>query len=119
MATTTLPQRTESRHVKRLDDVHPVMAKAEVKNLDPSWRHQIGHAIGRAFAIAGLTRKEAAGLLDRDEGQIARWVSGVDRPLFDALFAVQVLRKPLIQSLAELADDVLVETVIRMRSEGR
>lgn len=79
------------------------------------WRQQIGRAIERAFSLAGITQKQAAGLIERDQAQVARWIGGVDRPQLDAIFAVEELRQPLIQALAELAGNVVVETVVRMR----
>lgn len=91
------------------------MAKA---SLTPSeQRQQFGRAIARCFALAGLSQKEVAGLIDRDHAQIARWVSGAERPQIDTLFAVAQFRRPLIIALAELAGtDVDIATVITVRS---
>ena len=88
------------------------MAKA-LKNLeDRPWREQIGRAIERAISIAGLSQKEAAALLDRDQAQVARWVSSTERPQLDAIFAVPVLRGPIVIALAELSQDIDVVTQI-------
>jgi hypothetical protein len=113
----TLPERAPARQLNRLEHLSPSMAKADLKKVEVAWKEQIGAAIARAIALAGLTRKEAAGALDKDEATIARWVSGLERPMFDAMWAVPVLRRPLIQALAEMADDVIVETVVRMRRQ--
>lgn len=91
------------------------MAKALNKN-ETAWRAQIGQAVQRCFALAGVTQKEAAALLERDAAQIARWISAVERAQIDAIFAVERLRQPLVQAFAELAGDgVEVETTIRIR----
>jgi len=92
------------------------MAKA-LKTLENApWREQIGHALQRAFALAGRSQKEIAGLLDRDQAQIARWIAGTERPQIDAIFGVEELRPPMIVALAELAgDSVEVVTEIRVR----
>lgn len=111
----TMSDRSAPRHLNKLDDVSPSMAKADLKKVDLAWREQIGAAIARAIALAGLTRKEAAAALAKDEATVARWVAGIERPMFDALWAVPVLRTPLIQALAEMAEGVVVETVVRMR----
>lgn len=105
-----------TRHLERLEMPSPVMAKADLKNLETSWRQQVGRAVARAFSIAGLSQKEAAGLIGRDPGQVGRWFTGVERPQFDAILAVQVLRTPLVEAIAELAgEDVEIETVVRVR----
>jgi len=116
---TTLQTPAAARHLQRLDGLRPSMAKAVKKYDLDAWRTRIGEVIERAFALAGLTQKEAAALLDRDQAQIARWMNGSDRPQFDAIFAVESLRQPLIQALAELAGNVVVETVVRMRTRRR
>ena len=115
----TLPIPAPARHVERLDGLRPAMAKAVQKKDLHVWREQIGRVITRVWSLAGLSQKEAAALIDRDQAQVGRWERGEDRPQFDAIFAVPSLRRPLIQALAELADDVIVETVVRMRRDGR
>jgi hypothetical protein len=97
----------------RLESVQPAMAKADLKNVE-RWRELMGAAVRRCFSLAGVSQKEAAGLLDRDQAQVARWISGAERPQFDALFAAESLRQPLLLALAELAG-VEVETVVRVR----
>lgn len=91
------------------------MAKALKKIEDPRWREQIGRAIERAIALAGLSQKEAAALLDRDQAQVARWIASTERPQLDAIFAVGLLRGPLVIALAELSDGIDVITEIRVR----
>ena len=91
------------------------MAKADLKSLEADFKAQIGRAIQRAFSLAGLTQKEAAGKVNRDAAQIARWIAGTERPQMDALFAVEELRWPLIQCLAALAQ-AEITTEIRRRA---
>lgn len=93
----------DDRHLERLEQARPSMAKANLKELEIEWREQIGRAIQRAFALAGWTQKEGAAKVGRDTGQVGRWINGTERPQLDALFAVEELRPALIQALAELA----------------
>jgi hypothetical protein len=100
---------------QRLDAVRPVMAKALLK-VEESWREQVGHAIARTFALAGVSQKEAAALLERDPAQIARWVASSERPALDLLFSVRLFRGPLVIALSELAgESAEVVTEIRVK----
>lgn len=98
-----------------LEDVTPQMVKADLSFIEPDFKVQIGQAIQRAFSLAGWTQKEAAGKVNRDPAQIARWIAGTERPQMDALFAVEELRWPLIQTLATLAQ-AEIYTEIRRRA---
>jgi hypothetical protein len=89
------------------------MAKADLKNLEARWKQQVGRAVARAFALAGMNHKDAAVLVDRDQAQIARWIKGSERPQLDTLFAVETLRQPLVQALGEMAG-VKVEITLRL-----
>lgn len=103
-----------------LEDVTPVMAKAEfnkVENRD--FREVIGHAIQRALSIAGLSQKEAAGLVGKEPAQMARWIAGTERPQFDALFAVEQLRSPLVIALAQEMDDSGIQVVTQISLRQR
>lgn len=94
------------------------MAKATLKsdiNGEPDgWREAIGRAIERAMFLRGWSLKEFAAAVGRDERQCARWITGGERPQFDTLFAVEALRQPLIQAMAELVG-VKVRTTITLR----
>jgi hypothetical protein len=108
-------QTTHQAPLERHETTHAPQA-TEVNLIEVPWRMQIGGAIQRAFSLAGLTQKDACRLLDRDQGQIGRWIGGTERPQFDVLFAVKVLRRPLVVALAELAGQgVDVDTVITIR----
>lgn len=113
--TPTLPNPLGARHLERLEIGRPVMAKADLKNLEP-WKVALGRAIQRTFALAGVSQKEAAALIARDQAQIARWIAGSERPQMDAIFAVDALRQSFVVALAELAGQgVEIETVVRIR----
>jgi len=91
------------------------MAKADLRKPE-TWKTEVGGAIERTRLLAGLSLKEFADRIGRDERQIARWISGTERPQLDALFAVDALRQPLVIALAELAGTgVEVETTVRIR----
>lgn len=102
-------------HLERLENGPSRMAKADLHKNEMPWNEQIGRAIVRCFSLAGVTQKEAAALLDRDPAQVGRWTNGKERPQLDALFAVPLLRQPLVIALAELAGQgVKVVTEIRL-----
>jgi hypothetical protein len=92
------------------------MAKADVRKADDeAWKVAVGRVIERAKELSGMNLQQFAAAIHRDERQVARWFTAAERPQFDAIFAVETLRQPLIQALAELAGNVIVETVVRMR----
>jgi len=100
-----------------LDDVRPAMAKADLKTLDAA-KADVGRVVARCFQLAGLSRKEAAGLLGKDEAQIARWVSGLERPQFDLIKAKPRLRAWLVIAWAEASGDGDLELVLRVPRAG-
>lgn len=114
---TSLPRQS----AEALANVHPVlpdigkarMAKADVRIPDVAWNERIGAAIQRAVAIVGWTNKEAAAKVGADDAEFGKWLSGGRRPQFDKLFALDELRWPLIQCLAQLDDKTELVTTIR------
>lgn len=102
----------------------PRMAKAilpEAKvNLRKSencdFRSEIGRVVQRTGELAGLTRlQQFADAIKRDPRQVARWIDGSERAQFDAIWAVDALRVPLVQALAEQCSmGVQVQTVITL-----
>ena len=104
----------ESGHLSRLESPRKVMAKADLKKVE-DWRGSIGKAVARAFSLANVSQKEAAALLGRDQGQVARWISGAERAQLDTLFACEALRQSLVIALAELAEGVTIETTVTIR----
>ncbi len=101
---------------ERLENDQPSMAKADLKILEQDWKALMGKAMQRCFALAGVSQKEAAGLMERDPAQVARWLAGTERPQLDAIFSVERFRQPLVQALAEQAgESVSVQTVVTLR----
>lgn len=97
------------------------MAKAglpEVRKADLlDWKAMLGAVVRRVRGELSL--KEFASLIDRDERQVAKWEKGEDRPQFDAMFAVDAFRQPLVVALAELAQDDGIEIVTEIRVRRR
>ena len=92
------------------------MAKASLNKIEQAGRQTLGRVVRLCFEIAGLSQKEAAARVNRDQAQVARWISGDERAQVDTLLAVDALRQPLLLALAELAGDgVAVETTITVR----
>lgn len=98
-------------------ETRPRMVKTDLRKPETeAWKTSVGAAIQRAMALRGWNLDELANAVGRDPRQVARWITGVERPQFDALFAVEMLRQPLVIALSELAGvGVEVETTIRIR----
>lgn len=94
----------------------PRMAKAVLEDRRKAESVPIGHALRRMLALVGWSLKEFAGAVGRNERQVARWLDGSERAQLDTLFAVEALRQPLVQALAELAEAEVVVTV-RLRRQ--
>lgn len=91
-------------------------AKAELRKAEELWRAEVGRAVERAKNLTGLSLKEFADKVGRNERQVARWIAGDERPQFDALFAVELFRQPLVIAFAELiGQGVDVQTQITIR----
>jgi DNA-binding transcriptional regulator YiaG len=119
MGAIRLYQATPARHLLK-SEIRPTMAKADLRKAETAmWREAIGKAIERTRTLSGLQLQEFASAVARDERQVARWISGVERPQLDAILAAPGLGKHFIQALAELSGDVVIETVVRMRREVR
>lgn len=91
----------------------PKMAKADLRNPVTDLKAAIGAAIQRAVSVVGWSNKEAAAKVGADDSQFGKWISGAERPHLDRLFAVEELRWPLIQALAQLDERAEVVTTIR------
>lgn len=97
---------TDLAHPMSLETVRPVMAKADLKNLEmPRWNEQIGRALVLARGMLGWTQKEAAARVNVDQATYARWEAGDERhrPQFDRIFAVEELREPVAICIARIA----------------
>lgn len=119
---TSMPHRMDSTasasHLTRLESLQPRMARADlnkVENRPEDWRSRLGSAISQAIAAIGWSQKEAAAALDIDQGQFAKWIHGTERPQFDRLFAVDVLRGPLVIALARLSGECEITTQISIK----
>lgn len=111
----SLQQSLPPMPLNRLEDIHPQMAKAELKKVETvDWRAKSGWIVARTFQLAGVTHKEGAALMDRDQGQIARWITGIERHQQDAMLAVDAFRSWYPVAVAEAAG-VEVETTIHVR----
>lgn len=109
--------RSELMRHRLLTETPPKMAKADLRKAETGeWTAEIGRVVQRVRNFSGLSLKEFAAELGREERQVARWIAGTERPQFDVLFAVEAFRQPLIIALAELAGQgVEIETVVRVR----
>jgi hypothetical protein len=119
MAPTVSPNRSDRQH--RLPDIASQMARAGVRLADvdsesQDFRLKVARAINIVQCETG-SLKEFAALIDRDEREVAKWMTADRRPHLDAIFAVPILRRPMVVALAwTLASDcVEIETVIRIR----
>ncbi len=105
----------------RLPERSAEMAKADLRKPEMGTesggsRATVGRVIRVILREMEWSLKELAWALKRDERQIARWISGAERPQFDVIYSVVALRRPLVVAWAEVVGDrVEVETVIRVR----
>jgi transcriptional regulator with XRE-family HTH domain len=101
----TIPNSSAARHRLLSENVTPTMAKAHLRKAEVEsgdWRGEVGKAIERVKNMTGLSLKEFADAVGREDRQVARWIAGTERPQFDAIFAVEHFRQPLVIALAEL-----------------
>ena len=78
----------------------------------PEWAvfFEVSNATG-----SGASRRADAVALGHSEGaQVNRWIRGTERLQFDALMAVDWLRRPLLLALAELDGGVVIRTHITL-----
>lgn len=112
----SLPEPSCSRHLLTSEIGHARMAKADLRKPETQeWRAAIGRAIERTRTLAQQSLKEFADTIGRDERQVARWIAGTERPQFDAIFAVKAFRGPIVVALAEISDEIEIETTVRIR----
>lgn len=93
------------------------MAKADLRKAEIDWKPLIGAAIESTRLACKKSLKEFADAMPRDERQVARWISGTERPQLDAIFAVEAFRQPLVIALADLAEaEITTQITIRRRA---
>lgn len=104
-------------------DLKPRMAKvalAEVRKTDHEadlWQSLVGEAVKTVQLWAGLSLKEFADRLGKNERQVARWISGEDHAQFGAIFAVPEFRALAVLALAQIAkENVEVIHEVRIRA---
>jgi hypothetical protein len=112
------PKRTAS-----LDGLHPQMlraglrssAKADRKPL-ADLRPVVGQLVERALVLAGISKQVAAYEMHyADQGTVSRWCSGLERPAFDKLFALDGFRAAYVLAIAEADEQMDATTVITIR----
>lgn len=92
------------------------MAKAECKPVALDWRRHIGGTIDRALTLARLSKQELSFAMGYpDQSALSRWISGVERPLLDKLFAVDRFYDAWIIACAEGNPRIAVTTAITVR----
>lgn len=108
----------ENRQRKSFDALRPQMAKAECKPVAESdWRRHIGQTIDRALTLAGVTKQEMSHAMGyQDQSALSRWISGVERPLLDKLFAVDRFYDAWVIACAEANPRIEVTTQILVKS---
>ena len=93
-----------------LSDVPVRMAKADIRKTD--CYAQLGGCLAEVQRVFGLSLKEFACELGKDERQIARQIDGTDRPQLEVVFAVERFRPALVIALARLATGMTIDTVV-------
>lgn len=91
------------------------LAKAHLRKAEKADWIALGRVIARTQVICGLSLKEFADAIGRNERQVARWMLGTEQGQAAPILAVARLRQPFLIALAEHVG-VCVETVIRVKS---
>lgn len=100
----------------RVSDVRGKMAKADIRKADMDALYgSLGRAMTEVMTSFGLSLKEFANELGKDERQLQRQMDGKERPQVEVVFAVERFRGAMVIALARLAADVDVVTEIRVR----
>lgn len=82
--------------------------------INPAWL-VIGQAMDRTRQARGLSVKEFADKVQRNEAQVRRWFAGKERPQADVVFAEKDFQQPFVIALAKAAaEGVKVVTEIRL-----
>jgi ribosome-binding protein aMBF1 (putative translation factor) len=116
MSDPIIPSNGAARPLRRSES-RPRMVKADLRKADDAaWREKVGQAIARVQQRSGLSLKEFAAAIQRNERQVARWFSGAEHAQLATLVAVPPLRQLLIVALAELVEEsVEITTAITIR----
>ena len=99
-----------------LSDAGVKMVKASLRKTETdSFYARIGACLDEVRNVFGLTLKEFAAELGKNESQIRRQIEGKERPQIEAVFLVERFQGPMVIALARLAAGVEVDTVIHIR----
>lgn len=107
-----------------MSEIKPEMVKVRLDSATArNVRRDVGKAIERACSLVGWSKKELAGRLAGEDGNIDawvvklhRWMSGEERPHLDALLSVEEFCQPLLLVLTkEFVQGAEVTTEIRFR----
>ena len=92
------------------------VAAGDVRKTDKDalWA-ELGKCLVFVCYDAGLSLKEFATRIEKDERQIHRQMEGQERPQIEAVFAVPEFRAPLVIALSRLTNEIEVFTEIRVR----
>jgi hypothetical protein len=108
----------------RVAGVQPKMLAAgiepERKRLaEHEGRRRVGTLIDRALALARMTKQELSYAMGyQDQSAVSRWISGVERPLLDKLFAVDRFYDGWVIACAEANPRIAVTTTITIQQVG-
>jgi transcriptional regulator with XRE-family HTH domain len=91
-------------------------AKADLRKAekDTLWV-ELGKCMVFVCYDAGISLKEFAAKLGKDERQIARQMEGQERPQIETVFAVPEYRARLVEALARITPECVVSTEIKVR----
>lgn len=81
---------------------------------DALWA-ELGKCLVFVCYDAGLSLKEFAAKVGKDEGQLHRQMEGKERPQIEAVFAVPEFRASLVIALSRLTNEIEMFTEIRVR----
>lgn len=95
-------------------------AKADLRKseIDPFYA-RIGQCLDEVRNVFGLTLKEFAIALGKNESQLRRQIEGRERPQIEAVFAVERFQPALVIALARMATGIEIDTVLHIRQTQR
>lgn len=95
-----------------LTDVRGRTAKASLRKTENC---DLGRVVERTRILSGLNLQEFAAAIHKNESQVRRWITNVERQQLEAIYAVPSLQGYLVIALAEGVASVEVETTITVR----
>ncbi len=98
---------------RELPETVRAVAKASIRKADEQHRERIGRAF--ADGTRHWTLNELSGLLNRDERQLARWKTGIERHQLDACLEAPDVYRAVMVALCALDPAVEVQTTVILR----